>query len=470
MAEPPKRWPLVTSIQTRSSETHKDGRLVNAYAELDAQTGEYWVEKRTGIAPTPFISGAGAISRGVGTYNNLGSTTSSIYNVFDNTLRKNSAVIAGVLSGGGGTFQFQQSRTPGIEIVLKSLSNAYWTDGATLVAIAGGYPATTVRGIAYLNGTYYVMEPNGTIRGSNTDDPTVWNALNSIIARAETDTAIALLRHTNYILALKAYTAELFWDAGNPTGSRLAQVQGALFYYGCAAAVTAQFISGTSMWVTNSREFSRKVARLDDLNLSIVSTPPVEKLLERASINTSWVMGCGGHRFYGIGIAPPVNTTLVYDLDQNLWYEWASDTGTELQFHQIIEPFAGSPVLQMSTGSFGAGSLYLMGPDYLYPSDAGRVAPVDVYTPRMDFGVNRIKTLNNLFFTSDQVPGSILKARCSDDDYQTWTNFRPIDLSKKRPRLTRCGSFYHRAYHFRHQAPTRLRFKTADMDVSLGAR
>jgi len=56
----------------------------------------------------------------------------------------------------------------------------------------------------------------------------------------------------------------------------------------------------------------------------------------------------------------------------------------------------------------------------------------------------------------------------SDDDYQTWSNFREVDLSKNRPMLTNCGTFRRRAYHFRHQSNTPLRIQAVELMIDLG--
>ena len=49
-----------------------------------------------------------------------------------------------------------------VGFVFKSTADAFYYDGSTVTQITDGdYPATTVRGIAYLDGTYYVMDPDG---------------------------------------------------------------------------------------------------------------------------------------------------------------------------------------------------------------------------------------------------------------------------------------------------------------------
>lgn len=91
--------------------------------------------------------------------------------------------------------------------LFKSTADAYYFNGTVVAKISDSdYPATTVRGIAYLDGTYYVMTPNGEIFGSGINTPTSWTALNKIVAQMEPDAGVCLARLLNYLVAFGAYT------------------------------------------------------------------------------------------------------------------------------------------------------------------------------------------------------------------------------------------------------------------------
>ena len=70
--------------------------------------------------------------------------------------------------------------------------------------------------------------------------------------------------------------------------------------------------------------------------------------------------------------------------------------------------------------------------------DDGDIITVDIVTPNFDGGVRRRKQLNALTFIADQTVGSMLQVRKNDNDYEVgkWSNFRNVDLSKKKPMLT----------------------------------
>ena len=63
--------------------------------------------------------------------------------------------------------------------MLKGTGAAFTLTGTAATAISDPqYPASTTRGVAYLDGTFYVLAPNGTIYNSLAagDDPTDWPA------------------------------------------------------------------------------------------------------------------------------------------------------------------------------------------------------------------------------------------------------------------------------------------------------
>jgi hypothetical protein len=71
-------------------------------------------------------------------------------------------------------------------------------------------------------------------------------------------------------------------------------------------------------------------------------------------------------------------------------------------------------------------------------------------------------------FVADQTTGSILKVRCSDDDYQTWSSYRSVSLAQKVPTLTSCGTFTRRAYNLHHESNTAFRMQAIEVQYDIG--
>lgn len=491
--EIPKRWPLVVQPENRDETVNKDARLVNCYAEKHSEG--YQIEKRFGVSLTPVYTLPGGIARGMYRWQ-LNESEAIIVMGAGPNLYTASVVgfptphiqlSAAIPITSGGTFWFCAIPSAAPLLMFSSGNIGYYLDatGSLHTITDSNYPGVTVPGIVYLDGTVYVMASNGDIVNTlNQDDPTVWDPLGIIEAQDEPDVAVALVKQLVYVVALKQWTTQFFYDAGNATGSPLAPVPGAILTYGCLSADSVQEIDGLLLWITSSKTQSPQVLLLESLQPRIVSTPPIDRLLElftTSPSNTllqihSFAFKHAGHRFYGITARTP-SITLVYDIDQKLWYQWSDYQGN---YYPYFSPTLnltasnsgiisiGIPYVNRIVQNWLTGNVYNIDADFIFPNDAGNIFPVDIYTPNFDAGVDRRKQLNVMRFNADQTAGSELYVRSSDDDYQTWNNFRRVDLANKRPTLTNCGSFYRRAYHFRHFANTKFRVRTVDLQMDVG--
>ncbi len=485
--EIPSRIPLIVQPNNRSTSYLKDARLVNGYAEKDEQIGGYWVEKRPGTSAYAIGGFAPGPAQGMFTWTQ-GFAQTPITIVIANNIVQEIArtgvpiphltlttigAILGTTLGGSGVCQFcvVPAANPYLVFSAGYGGRGYYIQaGVAGVSIIGdaNYPALTVPGIVYLDGTTYVMDTQANIWGSaGFNNPTVWDALNFIQANAVSDIPVMLTKQLTYVVALKSTSTQIFYDAGNATGSPLSPVPGALLTYGCVSPDTVQEIDGLLLWVTNSRTGASQVLLLDNLNPHIISTPPIDRYMDLGNAQytafQSFSFKHAGHRFYGLTNITS-NLTMVYDIDQKLWYQWTSSTGNYVPWIDVsLDPSAQRIVQSTITGA----PVYLDA-DYVYPTDLGLVFPVDIYAPNFDAGVDRGKYLSQIRFDADQTPGSLLYVRSSDDDYTSWSNFRQVDLSQERPILDDEGTFYRRAYHFRQSAPTAFRIRAVDCQMDLG--
>jgi hypothetical protein len=118
---------------------------------------------------------------------------------------------------------------------------------------------------------------------------------------------------------------------------------------------------------------------------------------------------------------------------------------------------------------FSNGNIYPLDGDYSFPTDFGNIFPVDIYTPNYDGGTTRSKMLSMMYFSADKYSGGNMQVRYSDDDYASWSNFRTVDLSKKKPRMADFGTFnQRRAFHFRHEVDRPLRIRAVELQEDIG--
>lgn len=462
----PERWPLATLTQPRDTDYTKDARLINCYVELDPQDQEYIVEQRPGYGQAFSY----AVGQGRGHFNWRPSTgpvgAGGLYSTIGSNVYKNAVLFGAV--GGSGNYCFEPM-LEGPYLFFHNGISAYYTNGAVLTPVVDAdFPTDFCLGAAYLNTRMYVIRFDGGIQGSDSGAPGSWDPLNVIFARNNPDGGVSIAKQLSYIIAMKQWTTEFFEDVGNPTGSVLQVIDGAMLNYGCSDARTSVELDGIQLWVTASKDAAPQVGRLDNLTFKIISTPPIERLL-RVVANfaiidvNAFPLKVAGHRWYVLNIET-LPFSLVYDLDQNFWYYWSDPQSGGLWPFGSCTSVGNNVLLQR----FDNGTQATCDGDYVYPTDFGLCPVVDIYTPNFDYIVDRVKQLNMLYINADQHVGSILQARYSDDDYQTWSNWRTIDLGQIKPFLDNEGSFYRRAYNFRHASPTPFRIRSSGMQIDIG--
>lgn len=455
----PKRLPLVITPENRDTSPDKDSKLVNCFSER-MQDGTYWIYKRAGFARLSQPPGGAAA--GYGVYNWLG----DIYAIFGNTLYKN-GVSVGTVNTAGGVYTWSSTLGATKKLQLGNGVKAYnYDSGAGLVEITDvDFPSTFVKGWAYLDGTTYVGTPDGFIQGSEINDPTDWDPLNSIQAQIEPDNGVALAKQLVYVVMFKQWSVEAFYDAGNATGSPLAPVQGAKANYGCVTGDSVISVDGVLFWICTNQSASTQVIMMEGLKVQIISTDPVERLLDEADFSTVYALQFKdrGHRFV-LWTVKESNITLVYDIDEKMWQQWTDVDGNYFPFVATTYDENFNHIFQHESN----GRLYSIG--QMYYADDGDFIDVQIITPNYDGDTQRRKQLNLMTFLADQVDGSVMEVYKNDNDYQraSWSNVRTVDLSRPRPQLSNCGTFIRRAFKFRHTANTPFRLKAVELQVDLG--
>lgn len=482
----PKRVQLAGAFEGRDDTFAKTARIINGYAEREGD--EYWIYKRPGFSELMFTPPSPGSGRGV-YYFDLGGGLGKLISivgrqVFSHNVGTLTGTLIGTLPLGASSFTNSVVVPTGAGtnvLLFGDGTTAFFTDGATVTQLLGppvaanGFPFGTNsfnRGWAYLDGFTFVMRNGRTIQGTtNLDDPVSWDLLNVIEARTEPDEGVFLTKHLNYVMAMKRWTTDFFYDAGNPAGSPLTYVQGATLPFGILHAGTAQDIDGINIWIGTNKSSGPQAIMFEGMRPKIISNPSVERILKIGS-GDSWfssVFKLGGHRFYTIS-TQNLGFTLVYDIDQGLWYQWTDSEGNRwLPTYVTYLPGLSGITPWTYVAQDLSGKLYFMGEQYTYANDAGTVTPIDIYTPDYDAGTKRIKQLGMMQFDTDRIQGS-LKVRHNDNDYDpaSWSNFREVDMSVDVPKLPDCGSFVSRAWNFRYEGNTPFRMKTVDLQIDVG--
>lgn len=463
----PSRLPLVIEPQNRSDSTDKDSKLVNCYMEKQrAPSGEieYWIYKRPGIAEQSRPPGVNAVGSGI--YNWRG----DIYSIFVDKLYKNGVAIVGTVNNAGGVYRFSSTlgATPKLQMGNGLAAYNYDTAGGLVEIIDPDFPAPHVKGWAYLNGTTYAMDPDAGIWGDDINDPVTWPADNVIIAQIEPDFGMALAKQLVYVIALKQWSTEVFYDAANATGSPLGRVEGAKANYGTVSDDSVQDVDGMLFWIGSSRSAATQIIRFANLKLDVISTPAIERLLQDVDFTLetvySWQLSVDGHRHYVFTLVS-LNLTLAFDIDESQWWQWTDEAGNYMPICASTFSAGNRALLQHVSN----GRIYYA--SSTYTNDDGGAIIVDVVTPNWDAGVEaRGKAVKRLVVIADQEAGSALEIRTNDHDFEEpkWTQPRKVDLGQKLPCLDDLGVFNRRSHWFRHRSNTRLRLKAIEVQMDLG--
>lgn len=468
---PTTLFPLVSNYTVRDSGDDTDQRFVNCYPEMLTKD-EIYVVKRPGTTLNTQVVGTGA-PEGRGVY----SWEGNVYSVFDNKLYKGSTSLQTLNTSTGVVHWGQLKGTT--DYLLLSDGTDLWTiqtDDTVTKVTDVDFPGAHVSGIVVMDGYVFVMKKNGEIYNCDLEDPLNWTASNFISAELESDDGVALVKHLNYVVALGDWSMQMFYDAANATGSPLSIQEGAVSHIGCAAGNSVVNINDTVVWVGQSNENGKFICMFEGLQTKIVSPKSINRLLEAegSAISNSYafVVSIAGHTFYILNLTSS-NKTIVYDLADRVWCEFTSYNGTtESNFAYVQSTMHNKlPVLCHESD----GSLYNFSHNSY--TDNGNTIKVLGQTKKFngtdpqEGGLSSVKNkfLDRLIVIGDKADNSALfYISFTDDDYQSFSNERTVDLNDAIPQLTVLGKFKRRAFKYRFEANLPMRVNSFELVYRIG--
>lgn len=342
------------------------------------------------------------------------------------------------------------------------------TTPATATAYLTGFPNPHVPSPSFMDG--YIFLVKGTdIYNSNLDDPKKWSPDEFITAEMYPDPIIGLARQNNQLLAMGEYSTEYFFDAGNSTGTPLSKNDAITIQIGLAAAQTVSDNEKTVLWVAQSKLGGRSVWMIDGFQAKQIGANAIERLLDLetdTSAITSIVARTKGHYLYILNL-PTANRTVVYDMEEKTWTEWSSWNGTShnmFSFSAECDDNSGSSLLLHNS----TGVIYKLDPTI--HKDGPDTIRYQVNTPRFDVGTYNRKQLKRLAIVGDITSAATqpINIRWSDDDQQTYSSVRILDLNRPNPILTQCGSFRRRSFELTFDGDADIRLEAIELTYSIG--
>jgi hypothetical protein len=100
-------------------------------------------------------------------------------------------------------------------------------------------------------------------------------------------------------------------------------------------------------------------------------------------------------------------------------------------------------------------------------SDAANPIDLRIRTAKLDGDTTDKKASGKVEVIANKVDSTAL-VRWSDDDYNTFTTYRPVDLNAKRSQLRRCGDFRRRAFELRHTGDQAVQLAALELEITGG--
>lgn len=346
----------------------------------------------------------------------------------------------------------------------------------------------------FVDGYAFVMTASGRVYNSALNSIESWGAADYITANLSSDQGVSLARYKNQIIAFGSDSGELFYNAGNPSGSILGRSDQNFFKIGAFGANSIVNVEDTIYWLGASSARGGGVYRLDGFTPFKVSTQEIDAilniLLESSTVGPFMYLGAASvsgninlfltniSRYIETGIESSMQT-LLYDISLNQWHGWGRSSGVTLSGGSFHLPAYVAYYNRIMFGGIGDGKIYRMqfGEVCYYRDNTttgsdGATYDMIVSTKKINFGTNNRKSVSRLYLNCDRKAAGTVLVKYLDDDSQNisqTTALGSLDITQPNPRIHRCGSFVGgRIWAFIHSEDREFRMESVTFDYEIG--
>ena len=465
--------PLIGSLNNRAASSAKDQIFYNGVFDTykspvaDKLAGVAFQKRGAFIANTT-IFGAGGAGRGIyfcsktGKYYAVSAT--KLYSI---TTGGTVTELATLTTSTGKVWFEETTGTSDLLFICDGTKSYTMTSSDVPTEVTDAqFPAGAVTPVS-MNGYVFVVK-SGTseLYNSNVDDPTNWTANDFTDAQMYPDRLTAIAKQASYIVAFGEYSTEFFYDNENASGSPLRRTDTVAAKIGIAARNSLAQVDKRLIFIGQTKAGDPGVWIFNGLTPELASDEYIDRILmnEGSSLSsaTGWITKHKGHMLYIVGLT---SRTLVYDMDQKMWVgDWSiTNAGAHavLPFSYAAEGANNQTMALHNTD----GKMYKLDPT-LFQDTAGSIL-CWITTQKYDLGNTRWTRCLRVELLADKQSAGTVTLEFSDDDYQTWSTARTLDLTV-RPYTKALGVFRRRAFRIKHTTNADFRIDKLEMDYNEG--
>lgn len=353
-------------------------------------------------------------------------------------------------------------------------------------------PANTT--LSYLDG-YAVAHDSAAIYNSNLNDPTTWVPANFLSVDSYPDTIARISRMGPYIVALGYDSVQWFFDAANPTGTPFGAVVGATKRVGYLGGWAT--LGDVAYFIGSAQGGPPTLYKLEGLNLTPLESAPFARMYSdtnwysniagvftyQKAFATGSILPINGHLLYFVrtnsqpGQVPPstdpvfVGESYCYDLGSGAWTKLGYQGNENFLIKQSATTFnrtLSGPLKKQVYFCRLGDTVVSRFNDTIY-QDFGVNFEMKFRTAMSNFGTNRVKFGTRLLVDCDQTPTpSNVMISWTDNDYQTFSTPRSVDVSQEYKQLYALGRFRKRAYNVTYSDNFPMRMQGLEFDYVQG--
>ena len=336
------------------------------------------------------------------------------------------------------------------------------------VDFPGNAGKTLVSPMRYKDGYAFCLTQDGLLFNSDNLSITAWGATSYVGTAEYPDQGTGLELYKNLLVAFNAFSMEFFEDTGGTLGSPLSRVPQLATRVGMpnynetgVRLVVPQH--ATLYWIGATQGGKTALYRLNGYSPERVSDEAYEVLLEKDNQRTLNIFPVYGRTLAHVestNSSRPYNLMFDVESKQLGFWVFAHDTSSRIRMAAAIGE--GRKNILFCTNA-NVSSVYFMDPMGTTWLDDGTQNTVILQTTKFDNGNEDKKRMNRLRIVSDLSASTCnFSVQHTDDDYQTFSTTRTIDLSQRYREIHRCGMFERRAWRLTHTGNVGFRIEALE--------